>query len=183
MIIPPGVTSIADNSIGYAFTLSGVEKIDDFTIIGQCNSEAQKYAEKNGFTWISNAHSLTKVPAVSATATTEGNKEYYACSCEDAAGTKEITDHSSVIIPKLEPTPTPTPVSDDGKSTTVEGVGTFSADGTILTDSDGTKYQVSEKMTKDKLVKNAKIADKNSGGIVQRYQQLIRLSWRGLHLL
>ena len=182
LIIPPGVTSIADNSIGYAFTLSGVEKIDDFTIIGQCNSEAQKYAEKNGFTWISNAHSLTKVPAVSATDSTDGNKEYYACSCgkwfEDAAGTKEIIEHSSVVISKLKttPTPTPTPSGDDkpitptptpggdDKTTTVEGVGTFSADGTILTDTDGTKYQVSEKMTEDKLVKNAKIADKKSGG-------------------
>ena len=58
----------------------------------------------------------------------------------------------------------PAPGSNDDKVKTVEGVGTISADGKILTDSDGTKYQVSEKMTKDKLVKNAKIADKKSAG-------------------
>lgn len=58
----------------------------------------------------------------------------------------------------------PAPGANDGKANKVDGVGTISADGKILTDSDGTKYQVSEKMTKDKLVKNAKIADKKSAG-------------------
>ncbi len=58
-------------------------------------------------------HTLTKVPAKAATETEEGNKEYYICSVcnkwfEDAEGTKEITDHNSVIIPKSG-TATPTP--------------------------------------------------------------------------
>ena len=60
--------------------------------------------------------------------------------------------------------PTPAQESEDDKETYVEGVGTFSADGTVLTDEDGTNYQVAEKLTEDKLVKNAKIADKKSGG-------------------
>ena len=61
-------------------------------------------------------------------------------------------------------TPTPAPEAKDDKENYVEGVGTFSADGTVLTDEDGTNYQVAEKLTEDNLVKNAKIADKKSGG-------------------
>ena len=47
---------------------------------------------------------MTKVDKVDATCTTDGNKEYYRCTCgklfEDAAAATEITDHSSVVIPK-----------------------------------------------------------------------------------
>ena len=47
---------------------------------------------------------LTKVDKVDATCTTDGNKEYYRCTCgklfEDAAAATEITDHSSVVLPK-----------------------------------------------------------------------------------
>ena len=50
------------------------------------------------------ANHLTKVEKVDATCTTDGNKEYYRCTCgklfEDAAAATEITDHSSVVIPK-----------------------------------------------------------------------------------
>ena len=49
-------------------------------------------------------HHLTKVDKEDATCTTDGNKEYYECTCgklfEDAAAATEITDHSSVVIPK-----------------------------------------------------------------------------------
>ena len=49
-------------------------------------------------------HKLTLVPAKDATCTEEGNKAYYICDgCdkwfEDAEGTSEITDKTSVIIP------------------------------------------------------------------------------------
>ena len=49
-------------------------------------------------------HKLTKVEAKAATATEAGNTEYYTCSgCNkwfaDEAGTQEITDHNSVVIP------------------------------------------------------------------------------------
>lgn len=46
----------------------------------------------------------------------------------------------------------------------VEGVGTFSEDGTILKDTDGDKYYVSGKVKPDKFKKNMTIADKKSGG-------------------
>lgn len=51
----------------------------------------------------------------------------------------------------------------DGKNT-IPGVGTFSDDGKILTDTSGKKYRVSEKITNAQLKKNAKIADVKSGG-------------------
>ncbi|MGN1206389.1 MAG: Ig-like domain-containing protein [Eubacterium sp.] len=60
-------------------------------------------------------HNLDKVAAIAATEEAEGNKEYYKCNdCgkyfEDALGTKEITKES-VVIPKLEPTPTAAPTA------------------------------------------------------------------------
>lgn len=49
-------------------------------------------------------HHLTKVDKEDATCTADGNKEYYRCTCgklfEDAAAAAEITDHSSVVLPK-----------------------------------------------------------------------------------
>lgn len=50
------------------------------------------------------ADHLTKVDKKDATCTADGNKEYYRCTCgklfEDAAAATEITDHSSVVLPK-----------------------------------------------------------------------------------
>lgn len=50
------------------------------------------------------ADHLTKVDKKDATCTADGNKEYYQCTCgkffEDAAAATEITDHSSVVLPK-----------------------------------------------------------------------------------
>lgn len=50
------------------------------------------------------ADHLTKVDKKNATCTADGNKEYYRCTCdklfEDAAAATEITDHSSVVLPK-----------------------------------------------------------------------------------
>lgn len=50
------------------------------------------------------ADHLTKVDKRDATCTADGNKEYYRCTCgklfEDAAAATEITDHSSVVLPK-----------------------------------------------------------------------------------
>ena len=63
--------------------------------------------------------------------------------------------------PDTQPTQQP---GVDPKAKVVDGVGTISADGTTITDSDGTKYLVSEKVTKDKLAKGTNIADKKSAG-------------------
>ena len=50
------------------------------------------------------ADHLTKVDKKDATCTADGNKEYYRCTCgklfEDAGAATEITDHSSVVLPK-----------------------------------------------------------------------------------
>lgn len=46
----------------------------------------------------------------------------------------------------------------------INGVGTISSDGTILTDIDGVKYYVSEKIKKADLKKSLKVADKKTGG-------------------
>lgn len=50
------------------------------------------------------ADHLTKEDKRDATCTADGNKEYYRCTCgklfEDAAAATEITDHSSVVLPK-----------------------------------------------------------------------------------
>jgi putative cell wall-binding protein len=53
---------------------------------------------------LSHVHEIVKVPAVEATCETDGNTEYFKCKgCnkyfEDAEGTKEITDKSTVVIP------------------------------------------------------------------------------------
>lgn len=57
---------------------------------------------------------------------------------------------------------TSAPAKEAGKK--VSGVGTISEDGKTLTDTDGNKYKVAEKVTNTQLKKNAKIADKKSGG-------------------
>lgn len=50
------------------------------------------------------ADHLTKMDKKDATCTADGNKEYYRCTCgklfEDAGAATEITDHSSVVLPK-----------------------------------------------------------------------------------
>ena len=55
-------------------------------------------------------HKLTAVPAKAATTTAEGNKAYWTCDCgkwfADADAKTEITDKTSVIIPKLKDTTT-----------------------------------------------------------------------------
>jgi hypothetical protein len=48
--------------------------------------------------------------------------------------------------------------------TKIDGVGTISSDGTILTDTDGVKYYVSAKVKAGDLKNNLKVADKKSGG-------------------
>ena len=54
--------------------------------------------------------------------------------------------------------------NDNKNEKTEKGVGTFSADGKILTDEDKVQYRVSAKLKKNELKKNLKIADKKSNG-------------------
>ena len=50
------------------------------------------------------------------------------------------------------------------KTKTVKGVGIISADGKTLTDTDGVKYIVAEKITAKQVKKNASVADKKTAG-------------------
>lgn len=56
------------------------------------------------------------------------------------------------------------PVKEKEKGKEETGVGTVSADGTILTDTDGIKYLVSTKLKANQIKKNISVADKKSGG-------------------
>ena len=76
-------------------------------------SDAVEYnrSENESYKWFKaepippHIHTPVKVPASEPTASAEGNKEYYVCDCgkwfADAEGTTEITDHDSVVLPKL----------------------------------------------------------------------------------
>lgn len=84
---------------------------------------------------LSHTHSLTPVAAKSATCTEDGNKAYYVCSgCskwfEDATGSVEITDHSSVILTANGHTPSDWKFDADNhwKECTVVGCGVIIED-------------------------------------------------------
>ena len=91
-----------------------------FAVLTAANAKLDSKAAESVYTWgtsknsaelafklpkleASHTHNLTLVPASSATCTTPGNKAYYTCDgCdkwfEDATGSTEITDKTSVII-------------------------------------------------------------------------------------
>jgi uncharacterized repeat protein (TIGR02543 family) len=91
---------------------------------------------------------------------------------------QKTSDQSSITKPveqqsTVTPVQTPTeqqpvdikrPIQPVSNPKMEEGVGTISGDGKTITDADGTKYLVSEKVTAGKLAKNASIADKKSAG-------------------
>ena len=52
VVIPYSVTSIGEYAFGYLDPYSGSEKVEGFTIIGVPGSEAERYANENGFTFI-----------------------------------------------------------------------------------------------------------------------------------
>ena len=91
-------------------------------------------AETNNPAGGTHTHTLTLVSAKDSTCTEAGNKAYYTCDgCdkwfEDAAGTVEITDHNSVVLPVKGHT-----VSDWTSYSIIEGVNsswTKNTDGTL----------------------------------------------------
>ena len=77
---------------------------------------------------------------------------------------KKTTPNQNPTAPsKTDPT-TPEPTNPSGENNIEAGVGTISADGTVLTDPDGVKYYVSEKVKNADLKNKLQIADKTSGG-------------------
>ena len=88
----------------------GGTNITDITFNGVEYTEGTDLSHSGKVCVGAHIHSLSKVSATAATIGSAGNKEYYTCTCgkwfEDAEGTVEITDTSSVVIPALpEPTP------------------------------------------------------------------------------
>lgn len=83
-----------------------------------------------------------------------------------ALGGKDDPNPTNPTNPTTEQPATTTPSADNGenKQNTDNGVGTISADGRTLTDTDNVKYYVSGKLKNKDLKKNLKIADKKSGG-------------------
>lgn len=54
--IPENVDSIGEYAFGYIENENEIQKLEGFIICGKEDSEAQKYAEENGFTFVSCAH-------------------------------------------------------------------------------------------------------------------------------
>ena len=97
---------------------------------------------------------------------TEKGIKIYTCSVCHKTKIEDIPDtgknKESIEVPPTSVTPTPAVEQD--KTIEVDGVGTISADGKTITDTDGEKYLVAEKITSDNLVKNIAIADMSSAG-------------------
>ena len=83
--IPASVTSIDWCAFGYYRDWSAYRKIDGFTITGYSNSEAEEYADEDGFDFISLGEAPTTQPA-------ETNGDYEYSILDD--GTAEITEYS-----------------------------------------------------------------------------------------
>ena len=94
------------------------------------------------------------------TETEKGSKVY---TCKVCGGIREEEIPATGKKDNPDEKSSEQPVSDQ-KPVQEDGVGTISADGKTLTDTDGVKYLVAEKMTADQLTKNAMIADKASAG-------------------
>ena len=105
-----------------------------------------------------------------ATVIIEGIGEYTGTIKKTFKITKADDDYIPTQTTSEEPTDKTTEKSTEkstdktAASKTVKGVGTFSADGKTLTDTDGKKYNVAEKLTAKKLKKKTMVADKKSAG-------------------
>ena len=77
--------------------------------------------------------------------------------------TDQSTNPTEMPANPVEQPVNPTEQPDVDKSHTEDGIGIISSDGKVLTDEDGIKYLVAEKVTFDQLNKNVSIADKKSG--------------------
>ena len=112
---------LGSDDVTYSIEDTSIARVDDGKILGVSSGYTTLYAThdltgatvmaKVGVTAdgvVEHEHHMTLVPAKEATGLEEGNTAYYVCDdCEewfeDEAGTKEITDHSSVVIPVINP--------------------------------------------------------------------------------
>ncbi len=84
-------------------------------------------------------------------------------SSEDIDDSKEKNKNDSGVNNNTK-TRTDEKKSVEHKNNRIDGVGTISSDGSFLTDIDGSKYWVEEKITTDKICVNSLVADKKSSG-------------------
>lgn len=109
--LPASVTFIGDHALGYVYDEEATSYVplDDFTICGVKDSEAERYAAANGFTFaeiVLCAHTETEIRnALAATCTTDGyTGDTYCVACDAllASGTAiPATGHSleHVVVP------------------------------------------------------------------------------------
>ena len=123
-------------------------------------TEEQKNTEQN-ISSESTEQGSTEQENTSSTVTTTDNKKPASGSNPDSKKPETNTTTNT-----NSNTSSTTESKSDGSSTekTEAGVGTFSKDGAILTDTQGKAYYVIEKVTTSQLKKNLEVADKKSGG-------------------
>lgn len=99
----PGSVTFIDS---YAF--DGGFLSDDFTIIGDCNSEAQRYAKEYEYNFLCDNHTIVTDEAVTATCTETGLTEGSHCSvCGEIITEQQIVPalgHQYEITPAVQPT-------------------------------------------------------------------------------
>ena len=186
---PKGSVEITIKKAGQdkpAETFTSTETSDENTADGKINgfdkAKTYQYSADNGNTWTDVEAESTEIEVKSGT-----YQIRYAEDKNHEAGQAVTVIVEVKAVEKATETPTekstekqndkpaekstdkPTDKQTDKqneKSKTVkkDGVGTISADGKTLTDTDGVKYIVAEKLKAKQLKKNAKIADKKSAG-------------------
>lgn len=96
--IPATVISIGDRALGYCGYYFNSQQIMDFTINGTIGTEAEKYANENGFNFVDLNHTHTPsnwIVDKSATVDAEGSKHKECTECGEILET--------AIIPQLKP--------------------------------------------------------------------------------
>lgn len=103
-----GVTTKTAPTAGNPVDITGHNK-GDYSKYFTSDNQAYEIVDNNNVVQLAvksqtHTHNLTPMPAKDATCTEDGNKAYYVCGgCGkwflDAAGTQEITNHDSVVIP------------------------------------------------------------------------------------
>ena len=123
--IPDNVTTIEFMALGYYWDkdIGDYIKVDDFTIIGNPNTEAERYANENGINFVdltNHTHLYTEEITKQPTCTEKGVKTY-TCFCSDSY-TEEISvlGHKVVIDKAKSPTCTNTGLT-EGKHCSVCG--------------------------------------------------------------
>ncbi|MGN0443109.1 MAG: leucine-rich repeat domain-containing protein, partial [Acutalibacteraceae bacterium] len=116
IIIPSNVTDIDDWALGYYCENHEYLKVENFTIYGYKDTEAERYAIDNGFKFVNlddtHTHSYTSKITKAATCTAKGVKTY-TCSCgESYTKTIPATGHT------YKTTTTKATTSKDGKTVT-----------------------------------------------------------------